>query len=103
MNGGGYVPGLPPDIAVEVPTLVSARGIQPVQTSPLPAPILAHALRDYVAPVNLELDAFERGSRTALLELLLTDPFTTSERQARELLDSILALPYHVELREHFQ
>ena len=83
MNGGGYVAGLPHDFAVEAPTLVSARGIQPVQTTPLPAPILAHALSDYVAPVNLELEAYERRDRKLLLALILTDPFTRSEGQAR--------------------
>jgi alpha-galactosidase len=103
LNSGGYVPGIPHDLAVEVPTLVSARGIQPVQTTPLPAPIIAHALSDYVAPVNLELEAYTRRDRKLLLALILTDPFTRSERQARELLDAILALPYHTEMREHYR
>ncbi len=102
-NTGGYVPGLPLDFAVEVPTLVSRRGIQPVQTSPLPPAVQALALSDYVAPVNLELTAYTEHSRRQLLDLLLLDPWTRSERQARALLDAILALPYHAELREHYQ
>lgn len=102
-NAGGYVPGLPLDFAVEVPALVSARGVQPIQTTPLPAAVLAHALRDYVAPVNLELAAYAGRSRGLLLDLIMLDPWTRSERQARALLDAILALPYHHELREHYQ
>lgn len=102
-NTGGYVPGVPLDFAVEVPALVSARGIQPIQTTPLPPAVQAHALRDYVAPVNLELAAYAQRSRSMLLDLIMMDPWTHSERQARELLNSILALPYHQELREHYQ
>jgi alpha-galactosidase len=103
LNSSGCVPGLPLDFAVEAPALVSARGIQPVQTTPLPPAVVAHALRDYVAPVNIELAAYQAHSRKGLLELILTDPFTRSERQARELLDAILALPYHAEMREHYE
>ncbi len=102
-NTGGYVPGVPLDFAVEVPNLVSARGLQPIQTTPLPPAILAHALHDYIAPVNLELAAYAQRSRRLLHELIMMDPWTRSERQARELLDAILALPYHQELREHYQ
>jgi alpha-galactosidase len=64
---------------------------------------VAHALSDYVAPVNIELEAYERRDRKLLLELILTDPFTRSEGQARDLLDAMLALPYHTEMREHYR
>jgi alpha-galactosidase/6-phospho-beta-glucosidase family protein len=72
-------------------------------TTPLPTPVIAHALRDYVAAVNLELTAFEGRSRSSLLELVLTDPWTTSERQARGLLDAILAMPVHADMRDHYE
>jgi alpha-galactosidase len=74
-----------------------------VQTTPLPAPLVAHVLSDYVAPVNIELEAYERRDRKLLLELILTDPFTRSQAQARDLLDAMLALPYHTEVREHYR
>jgi alpha-galactosidase len=103
LNTGGYVSGVPADFAVEVPTLVSARGIQPIQTTPLPPAIIAHTLHDYVAPINIELDAFAQRSRSLLLEMILMDPWTRSIPKARAMLDKILALPYHAELREHYQ
>ena len=31
------------------------------------------------------------------------DPWTRSEQQARDLLEDILALPYHKEMREHYR
>jgi alpha-galactosidase len=102
-NDAAYVPGIPQDFAVEIPALVSKRGIQGIQTHGLPAPVIAHILRDRVAPVTLELEAYEQGSRDLLLQLLLTDPWTRSEQQASNLLDAILGLPFNEEMREHYQ
>lgn len=102
-NTGSYVPGVPTDFAVEVPALVSKRGIQPIQTHGLPPGVLAYLIRDRVAPVNLELAAYEQGSRRLLEELIMIDPWTRSMEQARAFLDEILALPYHAEMREHYR
>lgn len=103
LNTSHYVPGIPADFAVEIPTLVSRRGVQGIQSTPLPPAVLAHALHDYVAPVNLELEAFARHSRRLLLELILMDPWTRSERTAQELLEAIMELPYHEEMRAYYQ
>ena len=102
-NSGEYVPGIPRDFQVEVPALVSRRGVQGIQTSGLPPAVLSHLLRDTVAPVNLELAAYAAGDRGLLLELLMQDPWTRSADQARALLDEILALPFHGEMREHYR
>jgi alpha-galactosidase len=98
-----YVPGIPSDFEVEIPILFSKRGMQGIHTQGLPAALLAHTLRDRVAPTNLELAAFEQGSKDLLLQLILTDPWSRSEKQARAFLDEILALPYHEEMRQHYQ
>jgi len=103
LNRGELVPGVPADLAVEVPALVSARGVQGIQTHPLPPLVLAYLWRDRVVPVSLELAAYERGDRQLLVELLMTDPWTRSEEQARAVLDGVLALPYHQEMREHYR
>jgi alpha-galactosidase len=103
LNGGDFVPGVPRDFAVEIPMLVSKRGIEGIQTRGLPDAVLAQIWRDRVAPVTLELAAYEEGSRERLLELILTDPWTTSLAQAEALLDDILAMPAHEKLREWYQ
>ncbi len=102
-NRGGYVPGIPLDFQVEVPALVSRRGIQGIQTDGLPPAALSYLLRDCVAPVNLELAAYAQGSRALLLELVMQDPWTRSASQANTLIDEIAALPFHATLREHYQ
>jgi alpha-galactosidase len=102
-NSGDFVPGIPRDFEVEIPTLVSKRGVQGIQTRGLPQPLLAYILRDRVAPVNLELEAYDKGDKELLLQLILMDPWTRSEEQARGLLEEILALPYHEEMRQHYR
>ena len=102
-NDGEYVPGIPKDFEVEIPALVSKRGIEGIRTKGLPKPIIAHILRDRVAPVEIELEAYNKGSRNLLVQLVLTDKWITSEKHANELIDDIFALPYHKELREHYR
>lgn len=102
LNSGDFVPGAPRDFAVEIPTLVSKRGIEGIQTKALPDAILAQIWRDRVAPVTIELAAYDEGSRERLLELILADPWTTSLAQAESLLDDILAMPAHGAMRERY-
>ena len=103
LNTGDYVPGIPRDFEVEIPALVSKHGIQPIQTDGLPAELIAYALRDRVAPVEVELAAFERGCRELLLQLILMDPWTRSEQQARDLLDAILSMPGNEAMKAYYQ
>ncbi|MCX8170357.1 MAG: hypothetical protein N3E47_00070 [Candidatus Bathyarchaeota archaeon] len=102
MNSGDFVPGVPSNFEVEVPALVSRRGVQGIKTHGLPKPLIAYILRDRVAPVEVELEAYERGSKELLLQLIMMDPWTRSEEQARKLLDEILALPLCEEMRKHY-
>ena len=92
-----------PHNEVEVPALVSKRGIQGIQTNGLPRELIAYILHDRIAPVELELEAYERGSKELLVQLIMTDHWTRSEEQARAMLDDILALPYHEEMLEHYR
>lgn len=99
-NSHEFVPGVPKDFAVEIPLVCSARGIEGTQTEGLPPSVTAYLLRDRVAPVNLELEAFTSKRLDALQELVLMDPYTSSLDQARALVDDILAL--HPEMKSHF-
>ena len=103
LNRGGLVPGVPEDLAVEVPVYVSGGGLRGIQTSPLPAGVLAYLLRDYAAPANIELAAFEKRSKKLLLELIMMDPWTRSREQAENVLDEILSLPYLAGMRAHYK
>lgn len=102
LNTGKFVPGVPEDMAVEIPALVSKRGIQGIHTDGLPPPLISYILRERIAPIELELKAYENGSKEMLLQLILMDPWTKSEKQAKSLLEDILGLPYHKEMQDHY-
>ena len=103
LNDGNYVPGVPQDFEVEIPALVSKRGIEGIKTKGLPRELITYILRDRVAPVEMELLAFEKRDRGLLLNLIMMDPWTKSEAQAKALLDDILALPYNAEMRDYYK
>ncbi|MBL8128613.1 MAG: hypothetical protein JNM64_13330, partial [Chloroflexia bacterium] len=102
LNTGEFVPGVPHDVAVEIPLLVSKRGVEGIRTQPLPPAVLAQIAKDRVATITLELAAYDEGSRARLLDLILTDPWTTSLTQAETLLEDILAMPQHGMLRDRY-
>ena len=102
-NDGDFVHGVPLDFEVEVPGTVGRKGIQGIKTKGLPKPLISHVLRDRVAPVEIELEAYESGSRELLLQLIMMDPWTESEEQAKGLLQDMLALPRLKEMREHYK
>ncbi|WP_308636454.1 family 4 glycosyl hydrolase [Paenibacillus silvisoli] len=102
LNDGNYVPGIPQDFQVEVPCRVSAAGVEGLPTKGLPQQLLSFALRDRVAPIEIELAAFESGSRDLMLQLIMMDPWTRSIEQANALLDDILSLPYLSGMKERF-
>lgn len=103
LNHGNYVPGVPHDFEIEVPTLVSKRGIQGIQTDGLPPALIAHTLRDRVAPVTLELEAYTTGKRDLLVQLILMDQWARSEAQARGFVDEVMALPHYAEMARHYR
>ena len=102
-NTNEFVPGIPRDFEVEIPALASKRGVQGMKTNGLPKQVLLHTLRDRVIPVEMELEAYETGSRDLLLQLIFMDKSTGSTRQAKDFLDEILLLPYHKEMKEHYK
>ena len=101
-NDGEYVKGIPRDFEVEIPTLVSGAGIEGIRCKELPKGVLAHILRDRVAPVEVELEAYEKGNYDMLLDLVMMDPWTKSEEDARKFIDEILSQPELQEMKEHF-
>lgn len=102
-NTHGFVEGIPADFEVEIPALVSKRGISGLHCKPLPRAVIASILRDRVAPVETELTAYQDGSYETLLSLVMMDPWTRSETQARQFLDEILDLPEFMDMKTHYK
>jgi alpha-galactosidase len=102
LNTGGYLPGVPADFAVEVPALVSARGIQAIQTDGLPPLITQTLVRERVVPWEIELEAYIKRDKKMLVELVCLDPWTRSYQQAVDFVEEILSMPDHVEMKQHY-
>ena len=103
MNTNEYVPGVPKNFNIETAAICSKKGIQVMQASPLPAPVLAHLLHDRVAPIEVELTALETGNKRLLSDLVMMDPWTRSREQATTLVDEILNLPWNTEMKEWYR
>ncbi len=102
-NSGNFVEGVPTNFEVEVPGLVSKAGIQGIQTRGLPEPLKSIMLRERVAQVEIELEAYLRQSKEMLRQLILSDPWTRSPEQAEDLLKDILNMPCHLEMKQHYK
>lgn len=103
LNDGGYMKGLPTDYEVEIAARVDKNGVHPIHNNGLPKPIMAHLLRDRIAPVETELAAFENHSKELLIDLVMMDPWTKSKKQAEKLIDDIFALPCNADMKEYYK
>ena len=102
LNGGQHVPGVPYDFQVEVNARLSATGVEAHPNVALPRSILAHLFRDRIAPVELELAAYESRSRDLLVELILTDRWAPSKKAAETFLDELFELPWNARMKAHY-
>ncbi len=103
LNDGGYMKGIPLDYQVEIAARVNKNGVHPIHNNGLPKPILAHLYRDRIAPVEVEIAAFENHSRELLVDLILMDPWTKSRAQAEKLIDDIFELPCNQDMKEYYR
>ena len=102
-NTENFINDIPQNFEVELPLLIDRKGYHKEETKKLPKKILTHMYRDRIAPVEIELEAYESGNKDLLLQLILMDPWTKSISQAEKLLNKILSLPYHKDMKKHFR
>jgi alpha-galactosidase len=85
----GHVSNLPDGLIVEVPALVSGRGVEGLAVGPLPDGI-AVMCRRQMEIASLAVDAAVSGDRALALEALILDPLVPSPRVARAILSELL-------------
>ena len=91
LNTGGYVANLPRGAAVEVPAVVDARGIRPLEVGPVPEAFAAW-MRTQFTIHDLVTEAWRTRSRKLLLQALLLDPCTSGIVESEKMLDEMLEL-----------
>jgi 6-phospho-beta-glucosidase len=85
----GAVPGLPHDVVVEIPAVIGAQTVKPLEVQPMPDEIggLVHMVKAYEV---LAAAAGAHGDRRKALQALLTHPLTPSFSAAQGLLEALL-------------
>lgn len=91
LNTGPLISNLPEGAAVEVPALVSRRGVEPLAVGALPEAYAAH-LRIQCDLVATLTEAYRTRDKRLLLQALLLDPCIHRISQARAILDDMLTL-----------
>ena len=84
----GAISNLPDDAAVEVPVMVDASGINPINVGALPAGI-ARLLSQQVGVQQTAVEAAVHGSRELAMQALMLDPVVNSTDAARAILDEL--------------
>ena len=102
INDGEYIKGVPKDFQVELSTLVDGQGIRGIKQKPLPLAVQAHMQSDRIAMINMEIAAYENRDYDALLGLIMMDPWTQTEEQARKLIHDILNMEGMETMKEHY-
>jgi len=85
----GAVPGLPDDVALEVPGVATARGLRAIQVPDLGAPLTA-ILAQRLVSVSLAVEAAMTGDRGLVVEAMIADGAVTDPGRARSLTDALV-------------
>ncbi len=90
-NQGPAVSNLPEDMIVEVPAMVDAKGVHPVEVGPLPEAIAA-ICRHQGSIQNLLVEAYRHRCKKLLLQALIIDPVVDSADRAEQMMEDMLRL-----------
>ncbi|MGY4687945.1 alpha-glucosidase AglA [Petrotoga sp. DB-2] len=103
LPNNGTIPGIPDDVAVEIPVYADKDGIHRYKIDPpLPERIKKMYLYPRILRMEWALEAFLTGDKKVLEEFLIRDPRTKSYDQVVKVIDEILALPGNEEMRKHY-
>ena len=96
----GAIPGIPDDMAVELPAFVSAAGIQKLMLSPLPEPIM-YFIRQRVHRTMNDVETYLSRSRDRLLLAILGESDVGYD-VATAYMNEVLAHPASRDMAAHF-
>jgi len=102
VRNDALIQGLSDDVVVEVPVRVDRKGVHKESIEKIPRRLVDMALIPRQVRLEMAMEAFLHGDRDVLLEILFRDPRTGSEKQAREVLDEILDLPFNKDTKMHY-
>ena len=98
----GALPGVPDNVAVEMPVKIDGKGVHRKQLTPLPRKVMNQVILPRMMRMEWALEAFLEGGRDHLTNWLMYDPRTNSTKQVEETIDALLALPENKEMAKHY-
>ena len=105
----GALPGIPDNVAVEVPAIVNKKGIQPLRVDPLPRKVMLECIYPAWLRMECTLEALKSGDKSMLLYGILDNHQTRSYDQAVEMLEVMLAIEpnepmaYVEDINQHYK
>ncbi|MCD6415824.1 MAG: hypothetical protein J7M08_03910 [Planctomycetes bacterium] len=97
----GAIPGIPDNVAVELPAYASAAGLEKMARDPLPEPI-AYLIAQRVLGIQDTVETYlSRDRKRLLLSLLSTERMSID--QARGVMEDTFAHPGNEDMAAHFQ
>ena len=102
VRNDGALAGIPDDVAVEVPAIVNAKGIQPLRVEPLPRKVLLECILPDWLRMERDLEAYKTGDRSMLLWQVLESHQTRSYDQAVAVLEDLLSVEGNEEMNAAF-
>jgi len=88
----GALPGIPDDVAVEVPAIVNKKGIQPLRVYPLPRKIMLECIYPDWLRMERTLEALKSGDKSMMLYSILESHQTRSYDQAMGVLEALFGI-----------
>ena len=86
----GALPGIPDDVAVEVPAIVNQMGIQPIRVEPLPQKLMIECIYPDWLEMEHTLEALLSGDKSMLLYGILQSHQTRTYEQAEQVLQALI-------------
>ena len=105
----GALPGVPNDVAVEVPAIVNQMGIQPIRVEPLPAKIMLECILPDWLEMEHTLEALLSGDKSMLLYGVLRSHQTHTYEQAVKVMEALIdiepneQMDYVEDIHDHYQ
>jgi alpha-galactosidase len=103
VRNDGALPGIPDDVAVEVPAIVNQNGIQPLRVDPLPPKIMWECIWPEILEMERNLLAFKTGDKSILLFNAMESHQTRSYDQAVAVLEDLLDMEANAEMNRFFR
>lgn len=104
----GALPGLPDDVAVEVPAIVNRMGIQPIRVEPLPNKVMLECIYPDWLEMERTLEALLSGDKSMLLFGVLQSHQTRSYDQAVDVFNALFdiepnePMAYIEDIHDHY-